>query len=146
MADTVSKSLTRVRDEILVWRGERERLLSGLQRKTQDRRRVVLRMLAQFALDLAEIARRRRNMRRLFPLSPSVKGTAFRQEFSGFGSAAAKGDARLRQERKAATQKHREEYPRPKPEAVEPCRETAPVHTKIERGRRRKGVRHQHRP
>lgn len=146
MADTLSKSLTRVRDEILVWRGERERLLSGLQLTTLDRRRAVFQMLARFAMDLAEIARRRRNVRMVFLSGLSLRRTAFRQDFPGLGSAAANGAARMRQNRQAAAQAHCEEHVRPKTEAVEPCRESAAATTRSERGRRHKGVRHQHRP
>jgi hypothetical protein len=146
MANTLSKSLTRVRDEILAWRGERERLLSGLQLTTLDRRRAVLRMLARFAMDLAEIAQRRRSVRMVFLPGLSPRRMAFRQDFPGLGSAAANGAARIRQNRQAATQAHCEEHVRPKREAVEPCRESAPATTRTERGRRRQGVHHQHRP
>lgn len=146
MADTLCKSLTRVHNEILVWREERERLLSGLQLETQDRRRAVFRMLARFANDLAEIARQRKSVRMVFPPGHSRGRTAFRQDFPGLGSALANGATRSRHNRQAATQTHCEEHPRPKTEAVEPCREAAPAHTRTERGGRRKGVRHPHRP
>jgi len=76
MTVTLAKSLVRVRGEILAGREERERLLSGLQLQTRERRRAVFRMLARFANDLAEIAQRRRNLRMV--LLPCLKRTAFR--------------------------------------------------------------------
>ena len=155
--DALSKGLTRVRDEILAWREERERFLSGLQLETKDRRRAVFQMLARFARDLAEIARRRRDARMVF--LPDLKRTVFRlqqetrdnhggvrEAFFGLGSAAQSAAARVRQDHQAAAHAHCEEHPRWKTGEVEPGSGAGQASTKIERGRRRKGVRHQHRP
>jgi hypothetical protein len=155
--DAFSKGVTRICDEILSWREERERFLSGLQLETKDRKRVVFRMLARFSNDLAEIARRRRNVRMVFLLD--LKQTAFRlrQEtrdtlsvvrgaFSSFASTSPSAPARVRQNRQAATHARCQQPPRKKTEEVEPASSAVEASTKIVRGRRRKGVRHQHRP
>jgi hypothetical protein len=134
MANTLSKNLTRVCDEILAWRGERERLLSGLQLETRERRRAVFRMLARFANELAEIARRRRDVRMVF--LPGLRRTAFRFQ----------QEIRLRQSRPAATHAHCGEQPRSKTDAAEPCRGTTSASTTTDGKRQRRGVRRQHRP
>ena len=128
--DALSSALTRICDEILSLREERERFLSGLQLETTDRKRAVSRMLARFAKDLAEIARRRRDVRRFF--LPDLKRTVLR--------------LRQRQDRQGATEAHGEEHSRWKTDEAEPAREAMHVRMRIERGRRRKSVRHPHRP
>jgi hypothetical protein len=142
------KGLTWIRDEILTLREERARFLSGLQLETKDRKRVVSGMLARFSKDLAEIARRRRNVRMVFLLD--LKQTVFRlrqatretlggvrEAFSSFGSTAPGSAARV-------------PCPLPGAPALEIGRggtsRAGQASTKIERGRRRKSVRHQHRP
>ena len=152
----LSKGLTRVRDEILTLREKRERLLSGLQLHTADRKRVVSRMLARFSNDLVEIARRRRDIRRVALTGLKQTVLRLRQEtrdslggvreaFWSLGSAApSAAAARVRPNRQAATHPHCEEHPRWKTDEAEPARSAKHVRTKIER--RRKGVRHPHRP
>jgi hypothetical protein len=151
----LSKSLTRVRDEILTLREKRERLLSGLQLHTVDRKRVVSRMLARFSNDLVEIARRRRQVRMVVLTDLKQTVLRLRQEtreslggareaFWSLGSAAPSAAARVRPNRQAATHPHCEEHPRWKADEAEPARSAKHVRTKIER--RRKGVRHPHRP
>ena len=150
--DALSKALTRIRDEILTLREERERLLSGLQLETKDRKRVVSRMLARFSKDLAEIARRRRDVgmfflsdlkRTVLRLQPETRDSlgGVREAFSSLGSAAPGAAARVRQDRPAAAHSRCQEHPRWKTGSG-----AVPASTKIERGRRRKGVRHPHRP
>lgn len=145
----LSKGLTRVRDEILTLREKRERLLSGLQLHTVDRKRVVSRMLARFSNDLVEIARRRRDIRMVALTGLKQTVLRLRQEtrdslggvrevFSSLGSAVPSAAAR--------THPHCEEHPRWKTDEAEPARGAMHIRTKIERGRRRKGVRHPHRP
>jgi hypothetical protein len=151
----LAKSLTRVRDEILAWREKRERLLSGLQLHTVDRKQVVSRMLARFSNDLAEIARRRRQVRMVVLTDLKQTVLRLRQEtrdslggvrevFWRLRSAAPSAAARVRPNRQAATHNHCEEHPRRKTDEAEPARSAKHVRTKIER--RRKGVRHPHRP
>ena len=55
----LSEGMTRVRNEILSLRQERERFLSGMRRETRDRKRNVCQMLAQFVNGFAEIAPRK---------------------------------------------------------------------------------------
>ena len=106
--DALSKALTRIRDEILTLREERERLLSGLQLHTVDRKRVVSRMLARFSNDLAEIARRRRQVRMVILTDLKQTVLRLRQEtreslggvreaFWSLGSAAPSAAARVAQ-------------------------------------------------
>ena len=45
--NALAEGMTRVRDEILSLRQERERLLSGVRRETRERKRAVSRMLAR---------------------------------------------------------------------------------------------------
>lgn len=155
--NALSKGLTRIRDEILTWREERERLLSGLQLETKDRRRAVFQMLARFARDLAEIARRRKDAQMVF--LPDLKRTVFRlrqetrdnlggvrEAFLGLGSTSPSAAARVRQNHQAATHAHCQEHPRWKTDEVEPGSGAVQASTKIERGRRRKGLRRPHRP
>jgi hypothetical protein len=153
--DALAKSLTQVRDEILTWREKRERLLSGLQLHTVDRKQVVSRMLARFSNDLAEIARRRRQVRMLVLTDLKQTVLRLRQEtraslggvreaFWRLRSAAPSAAARLRPNRQAAAQAHGEEHPRWKTGEAEPARRAKHVRRKSER--RRKGVRHPHRP
>lgn len=125
----LSKALTRIRDEILSLREERERFLSGLQLEAKKRKRVVSRMLDRFSKDLAEIARRRRSVRMSF--LPELKRTVLR----------------LRQETRDSLGGVREAFSSlgsAVPSAA--ARGAMHVRTKIERGRRRRGVRHPHRP
>ncbi len=153
----LSEGLTRIRDGILTLREERERLLSGLHLETKDRKRVVSRMLARFSKELAEIARRRRDARMVF--LPDLKRTVFRLQqetrdnlggvrkaFSSLGSTSPSPAARVRQNDQAATPAHCQEQPRWKTNEVDPGSGAVPARTKTGRGRRRKGVRHQHRP
>jgi hypothetical protein len=153
--DALAQGLTRVCDEILTWREQRERLLSGLERHTVDRKRVVSRMLARFSNDLAEIARRRRQVRMLVLTDLKQTVLRLRQEtrdslgsvreaFWSLGSAAPSAAAPVRPNRQAATHPHCEERPRWKTDEAEPARSAKHVRRKIER--RRKGVRHPHRP
>ena len=153
----LSKAVTRVRDEILALRAERERFRCGLQLETKDRKRVVSGMLARFYKDLAEMAQRRRNVRLVFLLD--LKRTVFRlrqetrdgvgrirEAFSSLGSAAPGSAARVRQNRQVASHVNCQDAPRVKPDEAEPGSSAGQARTKIERRRRRKGVRHQHRP
>ena len=145
--DALSKGLTRIRDEILTLREERERLLSGLQLETKDRKRVVFRMLARFSKDLAEIARRRRDVRMV--CMPALRRTVSwlqRETGDNLGGVRQAFSARVRQNHQAATHAHCQEHPRWKTDKVEPGSGAVPARTTSERGRRRKGVHHQHRP
>ena len=58
-----SEGLIRVRDEILILRQKRERLLSGVRQETRDRKRDVCQMLAEFLKDATDMAQRRRSGR-----------------------------------------------------------------------------------
>jgi hypothetical protein len=154
---TLSRALTGIRDEILALRAERQRFLYGLQLETKDRKRVVSRMLARFSENLSEIARRRRDVWMVF--LPDLKQTVFRRRqetrdtlggareaFSSLGSTSPSAAARARQDHQAVIHAHAQEHPRWQTDKMEPGSGAVPASTRIERGRRRKGIRHQHRP
>src|SRR6202158_6459623 len=108
-------------------------------------------MLSRFARDLPESARRRRDAQMVF--LPDLKRTVFRlqretrdthggvrEAFFGLGSVSPSAAGRVRQNHQAAAPAHCEEHPRWKTGGVEPGSGAGEAGTKIERGRRRKGV------
>jgi hypothetical protein len=118
-----SEDLIRVRDEILVLRQKRERLLSGVRQQSRDRKREVRQMLAGFLEDATDMARRRRSGRivLLTGLRQTVSNlrretredlSGARQVLSSLGSNMRVGGVRLRQDQEAEIHAGRVEYSR----------------------------------
>ena len=106
--------MTRVRDQIVSLRQERERLFSGVRRETRDRKLAVSQMLAEFLQELTEIARRRRAGRIGFMagLRPTVHNLqqetredlgGVREALAGLNSSPSSAAVGVRQNQEAVT-------------------------------------------